>query len=883
MKNRLLSIILVICIVIALAPATAFAEGETEYDLWVGHIRVTNGNKDDVFGPEDGDGATVTYDPDTQTLTLNNATITTSNMADGYHYNSIFAKATINKLTIRLIGTNSVTSTDNSKFNNSVGICTAKSLEIIGDGSLTAVGKYGRLSYGIYTATGLSIDCGAVTAIAGDADLVSYGINGRVTIKSGTVTAISGTASTASSAFSQAPAFDKDYSPEVTAGLDESTASLVEYPNSNTYTTSKYVKIQPIKSNQTIVFAETAIEKTYGDPSFTITADLTYGDGTITYTSDNTDVVTVDNSDGKGEVTINGVGTATITAAASETKHYWAAAATCTITVVKGTPTAADLDCELTDVTYDGNPKAVIVSKKTAEIGDITVKYNDSATPPVNAGTYTITADIEENDEYVSASSLYLGEFTIAKAAITITAMDKSAYVGDPVPVLGESDYTVTGLVNGETLRTEPVLTYEETPDMTREGTAAITVSGAEAPEGDNYNEIIYQDGVLTISSRPGSGETGETGETGGTGGSGETGGTGGSGETGETGGTGETGETGGTGRGSNGSTTSTASNIPPAPVTEVKNGESITASNIDRLISSGNNLTVKADGGATLVFDTDALKGIDDQISGQIKVEVRDVSNEYKETHSGKLVFSLTVSSGNGTISDFGGKVTIFLPYDLKEGERAEDVTVWYLSNDGAMTEIPCTYDPVTKLASFTVTHFSLYVVGVADKPWINPFSDVAQSDWFYDAVMFVNQSGLFAGTGVAAFSPHDPMTRAMLWTALGRLDGQNLSGSGAFEKARIWAMDAGITDGTNPDSNITREQMVTILWRYAGAPRAEGDLGRFSDADKVSGYAIDTMAWAVENGIINGTSGKLMPQDNATRAQVAAIMQRFIGITAK
>lgn len=313
--------------------------------------------------------------------------------------------------------------------------------------------------------------------------------------------------------------------------------------------------------------------------------------------------------------------------------------------------------------------------------------------------------------------------------------------------------------------------------------------------------------------------------------------------------------------------------------VSEIKSGESITAANLEQLVSDGKTLTVTGDNGAKLVFDTEALKGIASQASDDIKVEIKDVSLTYKEDLPGKLVFSLTVSSGSGTISDFGGKVTVYLPYELKDGERAEDVTVWHLADDGTITEIPCTYDPVTKLATFTVTHFSLYAVGVdAKKPWINPFSDVSESDWFYSAVEYVTENGLFTGTSATTFSPGSPMTRAMLWTVLGRLDGQPLYGSGVYDAARDWAMRAGITDGTNPDANISREQIVTILWRYAGSPKAGGDLGRFSDSGKVSGYAVEAMAWAVENGIITGADGALMPQGNATRAQVAAILQRFI-----
>ena len=162
--------------------------------------------------------------------------------------------------------------------------------------------------------------------------------------------------------------------------------------------------------------------------------------------------------------------------------------------------------------------------------------------------------------------------------------------------------------------------------------------------------------------------------------------------------------------------------------------------------------------------------------------------------------------------------------------------------------------------------------------EPWVNPFSDVSKSDWFYGAVEFTNRNGLFAGTGVETFSPNSSMTRAMLWTVLGRLDGQNLSGSGVFDAARIWAMGAGITDGTNPDGNITREQMVTILWRYAGSPKAGGELSKFSDTGSVASYAVDAMAWAVEKGILEGANGALIPKDNATRAQVATVLQRFI-----
>lgn len=322
-----------------------------------------------------------------------------------------------------------------------------------------------------------------------------------------------------------------------------------------------------------------------------------------------------------------------------------------------------------------------------------------------------------------------------------------------------------------------------------------------------------------------------------------------------------------------------------PSPVTQINNGSTTTVTNIQRLVSENKTLTVVDDEkGAQLVFDTDALEGISSQATENIQVEINDVSEEHKENLPGKMVFSLTVSSGGRTISNFGGKVKVSLPYELKEGERPEDVTVWHIAEDDTMTEISCIYDPVTQLATFEVTHFSFYVVGVAGskqepgtEPWSNPFKDVKESDWYYEAVKFTKKKGLFAGTGSDTFSPAMPMTRAMFWRVLFRLDGNGQTGSGELEAARAWAMEKGISDGYTPDNSITREQMISIIWRYAGSPKTNGDLSQFNDADSVASYAVDAMAWAVENGIIVGSNGALLPKENTTRAQVAAVLQRF------
>ena len=162
--------------------------------------------------------------------------------------------------------------------------------------------------------------------------------------------------------------------------------------------------------------------------------------------------------------------------------------------------------------------------------------------------------------------------------------------------------------------------------------------------------------------------------------------------------------------------------------------------------------------------------------------------------------------------------------------------------------------------------------------KPSKNGFDDVASSDWFADAVKYVSDKGLMSGTGSDKFAPSATTTRAMLMTVLARYAGEDTTGGATwYEKGMNWAKAKGVSDGTNPTVKITREQLVTMLYRYAGSPAANGSLDSFSDAASVNSYAANAMQWAVANGIVNGLNGKLNPQNNATRAQVAAILMRF------
>ena len=167
---------------------------------------------------------------------------------------------------------------------------------------------------------------------------------------------------------------------------------------------------------------------------------------------------------------------------------------------------------------------------------------------------------------------------------------------------------------------------------------------------------------------------------------------------------------------------------------------------------------------------------------------------------------------------------------------------------------------------------------VKIAQQPTGKTFSDVEKSDWFADAVAYVTEKGLMNGTGSDTFSPNASTTRGMLMTVLARYAGEDTTGGATwYEKGMNWAKAKGVSDGTNPNADITREQLVTMMYRYAGSPATNGSLDNFSDAASVNSYAVNAMQWAVANGIVNGLNGKLNPQNNATRAQVAAILMRF------
>lgn len=221
---------------------------------------------------------------------------------------------------------------------------------------------------------------------------------------------------------------------------------------------------------------------------------------------------------------------------------------------------------------------------------------------------------------------------------------------------------------------------------------------------------------------------------------------------------------------------------------------------------------------------------------------------------------------------ADKGATVYIYVDPDI--GYVLDDLDVYYGYRNQYSVNVKFVR---TGVYSFIMPGNNVYITATFRYESL-PFTDVNRSQWFYDEVYYVYTNGMMEGDSATTFNPDGRMTRAMFWAVLGRIDGATITGNDWAEEARAWAMREGVSDGTNPNDYVTREQMVTMLWRYAGEKNGSASLIRYTDADKISSYAVEAMRWAIGNGIIEGmTSTTLEPQGTATRAQCAAIFMRF------
>ena len=525
---------------------------------------------------------------------------------------------------------------------------------------------------------------------------------------------------------------------------------------------------------------------------------------------------------------------------------------------------------------YDGTVKSVDVSLKSpyTGCGDITVEYKYSTTDlgsqevvsasdVKNVGYYSYAIDIAGGTNF-NSGKLEGGIFWITKAdqsALNITSKNTLPY-GQSMTLTAEGGSTHNAIVwqlvdeSGNTIESSEFASLENGV-LTALKSCTVHVKATMPGDGNNYNDvsatmtITITKGWVTIKADDKTAYIGDTDLP---------------------------------------TNTHTVSGL---AVGDVLSGQDV----YTYYVMEGDVKTKVAPG------DIDLTK------AGEYIIEVSGLAADTTKYDSeityvpGKLTVTSkpnnNTGSGSGS-SDSGYKVT--LPSSTNNGSVKSNVTTAEKGDTVTITAIPATGYVIDKLTvtdkngseleltdkgngrySFTmpgskVTVDVTFKAEAQQNPEKTGFDDVSDSDWYSEAVDYAYEKGLMSGVGNNLFAPKADTTRGMLMTVLARYAGQDTTGGSIwYEKGMNWAKANGVSDGTNPTASITREQLVTMLWRYAGEADSTVSLDGFNDASTVSGYAVTAMRWAVENGIINGANGSLNPKDNASRAEVAAILMRF------
>ena len=540
-------------------------------------------------------------------------------------------------------------------------------------------------------------------------------------------------------------------------------------------------------------------------------------------------------------LSLEGKDSANYTLAENTTYDFGAAS----ITKADGSVTAP---AAKTDLVYNGEAQALITAGSSTT-GTIQYKLNNgeysTALPEAtNAGTYTVSYKVvgDENHEDVDEASFSV---TIGKAAVTVTASDKTAYVGGTAPNLSKSekdkDYTISSLFGEDTLTGEVTLKYDpEKPDMTKTGEAAIKISGTLA--NDNY-DVAYADGELTITTRPSSG--------------------------GSSGGGSSTTKT-ETTNNPDGSTTKTETKSDGTVVETTTNKDGSTTKTETK--KDGSSVTENKDAsGSTATVKTDK----NGSTEAEAKISEKAVADAKESGEAVKV--PAEVKAGENSSS--APTVKVELPKNA--GETKVEIPVKNVSGGTVAVIVhPDGTEEIVKDSLPTENGIQLTVSGNTTVKIMDNSKDFVdvKDHWAKDAIDFVSARELVNGIDAAHYAPDAATTRAQLWTILGRQNDADLTGGANwYEKAQAWSVANGISDGTNPNGTITRAQMVTMLWRTAGSAAAESKTG-FTDVS-VDSYYAQAVAWAVENGITTGVGGgRFDPNATCTRAQIATFLARSL-----
>ena len=480
-----------------------------------------------------------------------------------------------------------------------------------------------------------------------------------------------------------------------------------------------------------------------------------------------------------------------------------------------------------------------------------------------SAGTYTVTVTLKDTENYVwsdNTATAKTFDFVIAKAPVTVTVNDKSAYTYDAAPDLSkpepDKDYTVSGLIGEDKLTTAPTLAYDPAaPDLTKTGEAAkITASGASA--GENY-EITYVDGKLTVTSRPSSGG----------GGSSSSGGGGGSSSSDKP--SASTGKT-ETTTNPDGSVTKTETKS-DGTVTEITTNKDGSTTKTETKPDGSSKTEVKDASGSTGTVKTDK----NGQATAETTLSSKAIEDAKKNGEAVKAPVEVEASRDSNTAPT----VKVELPKNA--GETAVEIPVSNVKpGTVAVLVHPDGTEEIVKNSLPTEDGIRLTMDGSATVKIMDNSKDFidTRAHWAKDAIDFVSARGLVNGISNTIYAPNNSTTRAQLWTILARQNDADLTGGSIwYEKAQNWAKDKGVSDGTNPNAAINRAQMVTMLWRAMGQPAAASGAS-FADVPADSYYA-QAVAWAIENGITAGVgNGKFAPDAACTRGQIATFLYRYM-----
>ena len=529
---------------------------------------------------------------------------------------------------------------------------------------------------------------------------------------------------------------------------------------------------------------------------------------------------------------------------------------TVTVTVNDKTTPVVTAPTAIASLEYNGSEQVLITAGSTT--GGTTMQYSLTSgggystdiPTATNAGTYTVYYKVVGNDDYADVPEAYIS-VTIAKKAVTVAPKAFTITKGSAIPTF---ELVYTGLVSGESLTPSvtPTFTCYETGTTpvsasTAAGTYNITWTNKDSTNfgTTNYDVTKVATGTLTINNptSTGGGSSGpriiKTETT-----------------------TNPDGSTTKTETWSDGMVTEATTN-PDGSTTKTttkKDGSSVTESKD----ATGTTGTVKTDKNGKTEAET--------------KVSEKAVEDAKKSGEAVKVPTEVKA----GENSNSAPTVKVELPKNA--GETKIEIPVSD-ANSGTIAVIvhPDGTEEIVKDSVPTKDGVQLTVDGSATIKIIDNSKDFidTRGHWSRDEVNFVASREIFNGVGNNLFGVGQPMTRGMVNTVLARLAGVDTTpknGQKWYEVGTEWAKSNGITDGTNPEASVTREQLATLLYRFCGTPEVNGSL-QFNDAHEVSDYARSALLWATQNGILNGVgSERIAPGADAQRAQVAAMMARYL-----